>query len=61
MQQCFDLAFQVILKCPKNDLLNLNNVNTLNAQVVNHFPNSDLNNTIVIVQKNRKKYLINCL
>ncbi len=61
MRQCSDLAFQAMLKYAINSLLNLDNVNTLNAQVATHLPNSDFNNTVIIVQKNRTRHLINRL
>ncbi len=50
-----------MLKRARNGLLNLNNVNTLNAQVATHLPNSDFNDTIVVIQKNRTRHLINRL
>ncbi len=56
-----DLAFQAMLKRAKKCLLNLDKVNTLNAQVATYLPNSDFNNTVVVVQKNRTRHLINRL
>lgn len=47
--------------CVKNDSLNLDNVNTLNIQVVIYVSNSDFNDTIVIVKKDRIIHLINRL
>lgn len=61
MQPRFDLVFQAMLKLARNKLVNLNNVNTLNAQVATHLPNFDFNNTVVVLQKNRTRYLIKCL
>ncbi len=61
MQQRFDLEFQAMLKRARNCLLNLDDVNTLNARVATHLPNSDFNDTVVVVQKNRTRHLINRL
>lgn len=61
MQQYSDLVFEVMLKHIRNNLLNLKDINILNAQVVLYFLNSNFINTVIIVQKNRTKYLINCL
>ncbi len=61
MRQRSDLAFQAMLKHARNGLLNLDNVNTLNARVVTYLFNSDFNDTVVVVQKNRTRYLINRL
>ena len=50
MQQYSDLAFQAILKRTRYGLLNLKDVNSLNAQVAIHLPDSDFVDTIIIVQ-----------
>lgn len=50
-----------MFKCAKNSLLNLDDIHVLNAQVATHLFNSDFNNTIIVVQKNRTRHLINCL
>ena len=36
-------------------------MNSLNARVATHLPNSNFADTIIIVQKNKTKHLINCL
>lgn len=50
-----------MLKRARHDLLNLEDINSLNAQVATHLPHSNFANTIIIVQKNKTRYLINCL
>ncbi len=50
-----------MLKCARNDLLNLADVNTFNTRVATHIPNSDFNDIVVVIQKNRIRHLINCL
>ena len=50
-----------MLKRARHGLLNLKEVNSLNAQVVTHLPNSNFADTIIIVQKNKTRHLINCL
>lgn len=61
MRQRSDLAFQAMLKHTRNGLLNFEDVHTLNAQVATHLPNSDFNKTVVVVQNNRTRHLINRL
>lgn len=61
MQQRFDLAFLAMLKRARHGLLNLKNVNSLNAQVATHLPNSNFADTIIIVQKIKTRHLINYL
>ncbi len=48
-----------MLKSTKNGLLNLDSVNIWSVQVATHFPNYDFHDTIVVVKKNRIKYLSN--
>ena len=50
-----------MLKHDKYGLLNLKDVNILNTQVVTHLPNSDFGDSIIVMQKNHTRYLINCL
>ncbi len=40
-----------MLKRARNSLLNLNDVNILNVQVAIYFPNSDFNDTVIVIQK----------
>ena len=61
MRQYFDLAFQVMLKHARYDLLNLEDINSLNARVATHLPDSDFTHTNTIVQKNKTRDLINFL
>lgn len=61
IQQRSDLVFQTILRYARHGLLNLKDVNTLNAQVAAHLSNTNFVNTIIIVQKNKTRHLINCL
>lgn len=48
-----------MLKHARKSLLNLDDVNILNAGVATNLPNFDFNNTVVVVWKNRMKHLIN--
>ena len=50
-----------MLKRARNGLLNLEDVNILNAQVATYLSNSDFNDTVIVVQKNKTIYLINRL
>ncbi len=50
-----------MLKYARNGLLILDNINTLNIQVATYLPNSDFNDTVIVVQKNRTRHLINRL
>ncbi|WP_375449089.1 AAA family ATPase [uncultured Nostoc sp.] len=61
MRQRSDLAFQAMLKRARHSLLNVEDVNSLNARVATHLPDSDFADTIIIVQKNKTRHLINRL
>lgn len=50
-----------MLKHTRNILLNLNNINTLNTQIVTHLLISKFTNIINLVQKYKTRYLINHL
>ena len=50
-----------MLKHARHGLLNLKDVNFLNAQVATHLPNSDFADIIIIIEKNKMRHLINCL
>ena len=61
MQQHIDLVFQAMLKRTRYGLLNLKDVISLNGQLVTYLPNFDFADTIIIVQKDKTRHLINCL
>lgn len=50
-----------MLKHARHGLLNIKDINSLNARVATHFPDSDFANTIIIVPKNKTRHLINSL
>lgn len=50
-----------MLKCARYSLLNLKDVNSLNAQVATHLPNFNFADIIITIQKNKTRHLINCL
>lgn len=61
MQWYFNLVFQATLRRARYGLLNFKNINILNNQVLFYFSNSDFTNTIIVIQKNKTKHLINYL
>lgn len=61
MQPRSNLVFQAILKYARHGLLIFKDVNSFNTYMENYFSDSNFANTIIIVKKNKRKHLINCL
>lgn len=58
MQEHSDLVFQAIFKQAWYGLLNLEDINTLNSQIAFYLSDFNFTNTIIIIQKNKTRYLI---
>ena len=59
MRQRADPAFQELLKRARRGSLNIHDVNILNQRVATNLPDSGLLDTVVIVQKNKTRHLVN--
>ena len=61
MRQKTDFTFQALLKRAREGRLNIEDVYTLNRRVVTELPISESLDTVVVVQKNKTRHLINQL
>lgn len=59
MQQKANLVFQELLKQARRGLLNIHNVNILDKKVATNLSDSGSLDTVVVVQKNKTRHLVN--